>query len=146
MPYFFVDGTQGGKPTLAFYIKADNAEAALARAAQLGMVGTGVRPAADAADEGVLMKQMSKTFYFILFLFPVFALVLEFVVLLSRESSLSVSSLIHPLILATFLSATAISILFRLILLSIQVRQRLEVEVRELRQMVESQHAGLSGR
>ena len=47
MPYFFVDGYRGGKPAQALYVKAENADAALVRASQLGMEGTGVRPAKD---------------------------------------------------------------------------------------------------
>lgn len=45
MPYFFVDGYRDRKPASALYVQADNADAALVRAAQLGMEGTGVRPA-----------------------------------------------------------------------------------------------------
>ncbi len=47
MPYFFVDGTRNNQPAPALYVEADNADAALARAAQLGLEGTGVRPAND---------------------------------------------------------------------------------------------------
>ncbi len=45
MPYFFVDGYRDRKPASALYVQADNADAALVRAAQLGMEGMGVRPA-----------------------------------------------------------------------------------------------------
>lgn len=48
MPYFFVDGYRDNKPAPALYVKADKAEGAMARAAQLGMEGTGVRPAKEA--------------------------------------------------------------------------------------------------
>ena len=146
MPYFFVDGTQGGKPTLAFYVEADNAEAALARAAHLGMVGTGVRPAADAADEGVILKLLSKNFYFMLYLFPAMVMFMALDNLFTKERQLAWMGTLPLFSITTFMLATAIAILFRLILHSIQVRQRLEVEVRELRQLVESQHAAVSGR
>ena len=44
MPYYFVEGCRDGKPTPALYIKADNPDAAVARAAQLKMQEvTGVR-------------------------------------------------------------------------------------------------------
>lgn len=47
MPYFFVDGFRDNKPTTALYVQADNEEGALARAAELGMEGTGVRLAKE---------------------------------------------------------------------------------------------------
>ncbi len=47
MPDFFVDGYREGKTSSALYVQADNADAALVRAAQLGMEGTGVCSAKD---------------------------------------------------------------------------------------------------
>ena len=56
MPYFFVDSYQDGKPAPALYVRAENADAALARAAQLGVEGTGVRQAQDLSGDGLPQK------------------------------------------------------------------------------------------
>ena len=146
MPYFFVDSYQDGKPAPALYVRAENADAALARAAQLGVEGTGVRQAQDLSGDGQnKWAQSPKEFYLQLLMMPVILLIYGWSAIAIAGSRPAERFDIMMLALGQFMLAGPIGNLYRMVCREKELREQLESEVRELKQRIDSQQGPPGG-
>lgn len=131
MSCFYVDGLRDGQPAQALYVKADNVDAAKARAVQLGMEPTGVRPARA-------ISNVSQPKIWPLYVFPFFLMLMCFVEIFGARSSgrppstaaMTMISTVPPMIFSIIHHLTRMH----------QRQQELQSEINDMREQLMSRN------
>lgn len=133
MPYFFVDGIRAGANAQSLYVQAESAEAAKTRAQVLGLEPTGVRPA-----KSLYVPLTADAFrrYVMWMTFPIFMVVL--IPMMTQLFFFPKTPTIGPFFLDVLMILQVVNFVASQVCQLMLDRDRMELELKELRQRLES--------
>ncbi len=146
MPYYFVDGIRAGANAQSLYVQAENAEAAKTRAQALGLEPTGVRPAKNldvplTADTFWRHYTWMSIPVLMVYAISVMASMFVFPKTSSEEDYFLMVIVSLALILLpvfNMMNLPGVNTVASHVAQLIQDRERMELELKELRQRLES--------